>query len=104
MQDRRLFSHDPTSGVTKWFHYDDDTDQVTIETVQDAQHIVDAATRIRNNVTSLDKFGDGKHVGFIPQAVFAEWCAKGQLGDQKVIRAFLNDPQNKYLRTHPGRV
>lgn len=104
MQDKRLFSRDPVSGVTRWFHYDDDTDQVTIETVQDASRIVDDATRIRNSKTSLDRWGDGKHVGFIPQAVFAKWCAEGKLGDQSVIRAFLNDPQNKYLRTHPGRV
>ena len=104
MQSKRLFSRDPVSGVEKWFHYDDDTDQCVIETVQDAQHIVDDATRIRNNKTSLDRWGDGKHVGFVPMSIYSKWCAEGKLGDQRVIREFLNDPQNKYLRTHTGRV
>ena len=104
MRSKRVFSHDPASGVTKYFHYDDDTDQCWIETAQDAQGIVDAATAARNNVTSLDKWGDGRHVGYIPVSVYAKWCAEGKLGDQATIRAFLNDPSNKLLRTFPGRV
>jgi hypothetical protein len=104
MQSKRVFSSDPTTGVTKWFHYDDDTDQVTIETTQNVGAVLEDAKRSFNSYGKGARWGDGDKVGFIPAAVYSKWCAEGKLGDQATIRAWLNDPANKHFRTRPGRV
>lgn len=104
MQDRRLFSHDPVTGLTRWFHYDDDTDQCTIETTQNVEGILDDSKRSFNRYGKTARWGDGDKVANIPMSVYSQWCAKGQLGDQKVIRDWINDPANKHFRTRPGRV
>lgn len=100
----RIFSQDPTSGVRKLFHFNDETEEVTIETFQKVDPILESAQRSFNSYGKRARWGDGDRVGHIPTAVYAEWCAKGQLGDQDVIRAWLNDPANKRYRTRPGRV
>jgi hypothetical protein len=104
MQHKRIFSEDPTTGVTKYFHFDDETEMVTIETVQNVEGILEDAKRSYNSYGKRARWGEGDRVGHIPMSVYSEWCAKGQLGDQDVIRAWLNDPANRNFRTRPGRV
>lgn len=104
MISKRLFSEDPTTGVTKWFHYDDDTDQVHIETVQRVSHVLEGAKRSYNSYGKKARWGDGDRVAHIPAYVYSKWCAEGKLGDQTTIRNWLNDPANKGFRTRPGRV
>lgn len=104
METRRLFSQDPTTGVTKWFHYDDDTDMVRIETTQNVEGLVEASRESYNTYTSQSRWGDGDKVGNIPMSVYSKWCAEGKLGDQATVRTWLNDPANRAFRTRPGRV
>jgi hypothetical protein len=104
MQSKRVFSHDPTTGVTKWFHYDDDTEQVVIETTQNVDAVLEDAKRSFNSYGKMARWGDGDRVAHIPAAVYAKWCAEGKLGDQTTIRNWINDPANKHFRTRPGRV
>ncbi len=46
---KRILSADKETGLTEIFHYDDATDNITIETRQDVQAHVDAATQLRND-------------------------------------------------------
>lgn len=101
---RRLFSRDPTFGVTKWWHYDADTDVATIETVQDVEPLLDRNASLQNNVTSLDRWGDGKIVASIPMSIYAEFLASGKINDQAFMRRWLNDRDNRKYRVRPGRV
>jgi hypothetical protein len=100
---RRFFSHDDTFGVTKYWHYDDDTDTATIETVQDIEPLLEAANRSRIE-TDGKRWGDGKHVAFIPQTVLAEWYAHGKQLDQDYMRKWLNHSDNRKYRTFTGKV
>ena len=104
MQSKRIFSQDPSAGITKWFHYDDDTDQAWIETTQNVEQVVEDAKRSFNSYGKGARWGDGDRVAHIPMSVYAKWCAEGKLGDQETIRAWLNDPANAAFRTRPGRV
>ena len=46
---KRLLDHDPVTGVTDYFHYDEHTDTSTIETVQDVSSYLDKAKAARND-------------------------------------------------------
>lgn len=101
---KRLFSRDPAAGITKWFHYDHATDEVTIETVQEFDAGLEQNLRRRNNQTRLDRWGDGKIVASIPMTVYAELIANGRDKDQAFMRRWLNDPDNRKYRTFLGKV
>lgn len=104
MEARRLFSSDPTTGTTKWWHYDPDTDKAYIETVQDCSSLCEIAANAERESRGK-RFGDFlTHVSFIPMATYSEWLSKGCHKDQKVIRKWLNDPENRLLRTKHCRV
>lgn len=100
---RRLFSHDPMFGVTKFWHYDDDTDIATIETQQDIEPLLEVAQDSRNQNAGT-RWGDGRHIGFVPQVQLAEWYATGQINDQAALRKWFNASDNRRFRTMPGKV
>lgn len=101
---RRLFSHDPVFGVTKWWHDDPMSDQVAIETVQDVEPLLDRNVAAANEVTSLDRWGEGKLVASIPMSVYAELLASGKIKDDAYMRRWLNDRDNRKYRVRPGRI
>ncbi len=82
----------------------------TIDTYQDVQSIID------NNKLSLNNYGDkltfGKaskeHVAAsIPLNIWEIWCKEtgGAINkDPKLLAKYLNDPDNKFLRTTPTRI
>jgi len=94
-------------------------DTVTVDTYQDVQSIID------NNKLSLNNYGDkltfGKaskdHVAAsIPLNTWEKWREETKVPDglggwlymveqdRKVLAAYLNNPDNKYLRTTPTRI
>ena len=101
---RRLFSRDDVTGITKWFHYNDATDEVTIHTEQDLGDFLEQNQKMRNNQTSLDRWGDGKIVASIPMTIYAQWLVDGRANDQAFLKRWLNDPENKVYRTFAGKV
>lgn len=101
---KKLFSEDPTTRVKRWFHYDDDTDTCHIETTQDVEDIVEDSVKSFNRYGKKARWGDGDKVANIPMSVYSKWCAEGKLGDQAMIRRWINDPANKRFRTRPGKV
>lgn len=102
---RRLFSRDPATGVTEYFHYDESNDTFLIEAVQDVEPIAEANKKSFNSYSSgRDRWGDGDRIAFIPNVVLQELMASGKLRDQAYMRRWLNDPDNAVFRTRPGRV
>ena len=102
----------PTSRPWKLDINNDDT--VTINTYQDAQPIID------KNKQNLIDYGDkltfgkasGRHTGAvtvasIPTNIWELWL-KQTNGDieknPKLLAKYLNDPDNKFLRTTPTRI
>ena len=102
---RRLFSHNPGLGITKYWHYDDDTDTAVIESVAEHEGLLEAALRSRNDFTSLDRMGDGvQKVADVPMDIYSEWLRTGKDKDPAFVRKWLNDPENRRYRTRLMRV
>ena len=99
-------------------------DTVTINTYQDVQPIIDQNKRNLINYGDKLTFGkasgrgtdDGVTVASIPTNTWEKWREETKVPDglggwlymveqdRKVLAAYLNDPDNKYLRTTPTRI
>ena len=81
---------------------------IILETRQDVSQIVEANKRQMNE--SSRKFDEViTHVARLPLTVIDDLNHKGvmrgfQVLDQKAFKAFLNHPDNRFFRTHPGRI
>lgn len=98
----RVLSNDPETGIVELFHYDETTDQVTLETIQRVDSLVEQNKSLHNEYTSLDRFGDMTRVASIPMSVYFSLKKQGIVDDQKALRRWLNDPDNRFFRTRPG--
>lgn len=101
--DKRLFDHDPLTGITRWFHYDDENDHFYIQTQQETEDVVDQNRREANEAGSGWK-GDWHKVASIPLTIFMDLQKKGITQDQAALKKWLNDPNNAYFRTKHGAV
>lgn len=79
---------------------------LVVETVQDAEPIVEANKALANMYDERTPFkGDGFHrVASIPLVIFFDLKKKGVLDDPKAFARWLNDRDNAAFRTRPGRV
>lgn len=99
----RIFDESPELGITRYWHYDESTDTAVIETRQDVTDVVESNKSAFNSAETGWK-GDMHKVASIPLNVYFDLKEKGILDDQNALRAWLNDPDNRYFRTKPGRV
>jgi len=101
----RIFDKDETTGITRFWHYNPETDQATIETQQDVSNVVEEnkdqfnATDNKANWT-----GEWHKVASIPLNIYYELQASGKITDQAYMKRWLNDPDNRFFRTRPGQV
>ncbi len=101
---KRLFSHDPNSGITRYFHYDEMTGETTIETQSHLDKLVDFNHFAQKEQTSLHRWGDGKVVATIPLSIWLKFKQEGKLNDHAFMRRWLNDPENRMYRRFLGKV
>lgn len=102
--DKKFFDYDPFTGITEYFFYDPDSDKVTIQQVQQTSHIVEQNKAQYNSTDERAKWGDWSKVASIPISVWADLNAKGIIRDKAAFKRWLNDPENQYFRTRPGKV
>lgn len=106
----RLFSHDPTTGIKKWFRYheassgNESEDSFSIETTQDVTDIVEHSKSCYNSIDERARWGDGAHVASIPISVWQDLKKKGIADNDAAFKRWLNDRDNRVFRTRPGRV
>lgn len=103
---KKLFASDGTRHTIA--HFDSDGG-MTLETTQDVTGIIEGNKKAFNEVTSLDKWGDLTKVARLPLTVVDDLNKKGIMRgfavmDETRFKAFLNDPDNRFFRTRPGRV
>mgnify|MGYP003155221577 FL=1 len=83
---------------------------ITVTTVQDAQPIIEEAKAAANSYGSPLTPGKQRHgmrVATIPFNVYEMWMKEtnGAIQkDPKLLKKYLNDPDNKYFRTTPTRI
>lgn len=102
---RRLLDHDPLTGITEIFDYDRATDEFVIETVQNARDVVEDARARFNAIDERAGWrGEYHRVASIPLVVWQELEAQGIANDERALRKWLDDPDNRFFRTRPGRL
>lgn len=90
-------------------YYADGEGGLVIKSETDVSAIIESNKAQYNSTDENARWGDWTKVASIPLAVFQELNEKGicrgfAVVDQKAMKAWLNDPSNKYFRTRPGRV
>lgn len=91
------------------YHYDESEDKLHIERVQDATAILEANKTAFNNPGAFKSEVFNKKAE-IPVILLENWLkTKGIsweecMGNDKILRRFLNDPDNKFCLTRPGKV
>jgi hypothetical protein len=101
---KKLFDYDPLTGTTKWWHYDADKDEATIETEFNVQDLLEDNKKSFNSIDERARWGEWTRVASIPMPLFYKLKQQGILDDQKAMKRWLNDPDNRLFRTRPGRV
>lgn len=101
---KRLLEHNPDSGLTQYFHYDESNDTFTIETVADAEPVIE---RNKKLYTDGRPKGEWNHIASIPPEVILKWREQYgvRIWDRNHwprVKRLLNDPEWRYLRTAPG--
>jgi hypothetical protein len=89
--------------------YSDGDGGLLIETKQDISAIIDQNKREYATKDQRSKWGEWDKIGSIPLVVFQELnklgiCRGFMVMDQKKMKDWLNDPDNRHFRTRPGRV
>ena len=84
--------------------YEESADQITLTTSQDAQAILDRNAYERNNQVNANANSVfGRKVASIPLVLWQEWMKQTNGDTQRdpaLLAAYLNDPDNAYLKTH----
>ena len=102
---KRLFDQNKEQGITRIWHENADTGDVTIETQQDVTDVIEANKAIYNAVDEKASWkGEWHLVASIPEALYYKMKAEGKIDDQEYMKRWLNDSDNQFFRTRPGKV
>jgi hypothetical protein len=107
MVDKEFIWSNPVLGTRTYF--DTDEEDIVLETVQDADPVIEANKAALNNVDNR-RFGDGKLVARIPIVIMLQLVQQGILSpkfavlDEKRFSAWLNSSDNCWMRTWPGNL
>ena len=104
MSEKRLFSTDEDQGITRYFHYDEETDKATIQTQQDVTAVIEENKQDYAQAVERARWSEWNKVASIPMSIYFQLKAEGKLDDQAYMKRWLNDPENKYFRTRSGQV
>ena len=96
------FSYDPVLGIKRTFHWDNDTDDFLIQTEQETTDIVEANKAAYNDAP--ERWGDMTRVASIPLSLYFDLKKKGIADDPVAMKRWLNDPDQRFFRTRPGRL
>ena len=92
------------------FHSNADETEFTINTRQDVEPILEENKQAYNQYgdkLTPGKAGEGVRVASIPTNIWNQWMKEtnGEIQrDHNLMKRYLNDPDNKYLRTTPTRI
>jgi hypothetical protein len=101
----RIFDEDPIGGRRRLFHYDHTNDTFTIETQQDVTDLVEQNKALAGRFDERSRWaGDWHRVASIPMSLYFDLKRKGLVDDIPALKRWLNDPDNRFFRTRPGRV
>jgi len=100
---RKIIDHDPVTGISHVFYYDNETDEATITAEQNVDDVVEENKQLYNDAPT-NWNDDWNRVAQIPMVVYWDLKRKGILDDQVALKRWLNDPENRFFRTRPGTI
>lgn len=80
--------HDSQTGITTTVHYVEDANKVAIQKTYDAEPFVEAAAEMRAQ-TEGERWGEMRHIGFIPMAELSKMLRQDGTVDKKRCVEFL---------------
>ena len=99
---KTLIAVDPLARAkTEWEESDG---RLVIRNAQDAEPIVEANKRAYTEGDGYSASRNLRRVASIPLVLYLDLKKRGILRDPRRFRAWLNDPDNRFFRTAPGRV
>lgn len=102
--EKKLFDTNQELGITRIWHYNDATDEATIQTQQDVTNVIEENRSDFSQVDERAPWGELTKVASIPLSLYYQLKAEGKLDDEAYMKRWLNDPDNRYFRTRPGTV
>lgn len=102
-----LLSEAPEIGQRRWIMRDPENPyKYYVKTTSWAPSLIAEANAEMLNASAGQRFGDGKVVARIPLAdLYGPKLGPAfKAGDQPYIRKFLNDPENRHMRTFEGTI
>jgi hypothetical protein len=102
---KTFFDHNADFGITQWFSQSTDGKEFTIQTTQEVSPYLEAAKKSYNTFDERTPWkGDMHKVAKIPIDLFFKLKKQGVTDDPAKFKRWLNDSENRYFRTRPGRV
>lgn len=106
---KTLIDIDPFSRIETWHHYDPETDETTIETIQDCEPFLEL-NKTQQNDRDYKRHGidsEFLHVARIPSTVIEKWLLEEKLDvfnrfHWPRVKRKLMDPEWRHLRTTLG--
>lgn len=93
--------------ITRW-SYDEPSKRSIIVRAQDPLPILEDNKRLYNSGDGYSPSREIRRVATIPKVIVEQWMSEGvsilDKNCRNEIRRRLNDPENLFLRTAPGRV
>lgn len=104
MNGTRVFDVDTFLGTTTLFHPDGEGGY-TLETIQDVEDIIEANKLLYNDVDERARYGETwtRHAS-VPLIVWQQWAKEGDINDPTYLKKKLNDIENRFFKTRPGRI
>jgi hypothetical protein len=109
---KRILDYDPVTKTVQFYHEDELTGDVALETRQDITAIVEHNKFLYNQFDENARWTDPlrpsvgqTHYARLPTVIHAQLMKITNGGkDQKAFKKWMNDPDNRVFRTRPGRV
>jgi len=96
------------SDVKTKVKYDDSEDSFVIERVQDIESVLERNKALYTHNDGYSKSRELRRVASIPMVVIEQWLKEGidiyNPDHAEAVKRKLNDSENMFLRTAPGRL
>jgi hypothetical protein len=105
---KKLFSQDLETQISQIAH-EDGEGNVVLETVQDVRPFLEENKASYAQIDERARWGEFTKIASIPFSVIQDLNKKGILKgfhivDPKKLKEWLNDPDQRFFRTRPGRI
>jgi hypothetical protein len=96
-----LLDTDPLTGTEHYVDYDETDDVFRFIQHQDVDPLTDWNRKLYNEPKG--RFGETlTRIASLPMPLYMQLKAEGIIDDPVRLKRWLNDPDNRFFRTHPG--